>query len=385
LTTMRIAGTPPMRVTFLSPRLPPAVCGLADHAKWLAGAMAKRRAEVGFIHCQEQALVCDLPPGPVDFWGGNHSGLEACLGRQRPDWLWVQLSGYGYSRWGAPYRLMRALAWVRRHLPDVRLAICVHETHCQPNQLGRKGPVLARWQRYTASRVARLGHVVFPTIGPYTDCVLHDYGVEPHRVLQLPIASNIPAVTLTVTERAQSRQALGWQADETVAVTFGTVVTQLRALEWFAPLLARGLREGHLHRVICVGGDDSGAHAELSAWETRAPFAGALQVLGRPQARRVGEILACSDFAFLPTSRKFIEKSGAFVACATAGLAVLVPPPEAAAESQVPPILAAESWDWQQAKSHRVARLRGDIQQYAQRHYDWDAIAQSALARLNAG
>jgi hypothetical protein len=376
-----------MRVTFLSPRLPPAVCGLADHTKWLASAMARARVEVGFIHYQSQPLVCDLPNGPIDFWGDSRSGLEACLGRHRPDWLWVQLSGYGYSRWGAPYQLMRALMRVRRRLPDLRLAVCVHETHCRPDQLGCKGPVLARWQRHTAANVVRLGHLVFPTIGPYRDCVVDEYGVKAHRVLQLPIASNIPAVKLTAAQRERARQTLDWQADETVAVTFGSVATQLRALQWFEPLLARGLREGHLHRVVCLGGEQPEVPPELNAWRERPPFAGAFQALGRQPADRVGEILACSDFAFLPTCRNFIEKSGAFMACAAAGLAVLVPPsaPGRAGLSPLLPIIPAEGWDWQRATSSEVARLRRDLLEHAQRHYDWDAIARTALARMAAG
>jgi hypothetical protein len=235
--------------------------------------------------------------------------------------------------------------------------------------------------------VIRLGDVVFPTIEPYHHRVVHEYGVSSDRVVRLPIASNIPAVTLSSVERTQLRQGLGWNADDVVAVTFGTQPSQARAIDWFAPLLAQGVREGIVHRVICVGGDDPVASAKLADQVRQSPLAGVFQMLGPQSARRVGEVLACSDFAFLPTCRRFIEKSGAFMACAAAGLAVLVPPPTPGPglDTGRLPILAAESWDWRLAKSAAVAQLRCELREHARQQYDWDAIAGKALDRLTVG
>src|SRR5262245_53157263 len=153
-----------MRVSILTPRLPPAVCGLADHTQLLAEAMTRQGVSVGFIHREPCHNGGRLPGCLTDHWSRGGAALERCLTRQGADWLWVQLSGYGYSRWGAPYALSRSLAWVRRRLPDLRLAVCLHETHCRPHQLGRKGFWLSRWQRHTVATIARLADVVFPII-----------------------------------------------------------------------------------------------------------------------------------------------------------------------------------------------------------------------------
>ncbi len=99
-----------MRVTFLAPRLPPAVCGVADHTQKLAEAMAEQGVEVGFIHTKLDAAETVQLPGPIDFWDGDKRSLIELLKRQRANWLWVQLSGYGYSRWGAPFILGQAVA-----------------------------------------------------------------------------------------------------------------------------------------------------------------------------------------------------------------------------------------------------------------------------------
>ncbi len=117
-------GSEITRLTFLAPRLPPAVCGLADHTQWLAEAMAEQGLEVGFIHTQQNAPELTRLPGPVDCWDGRRRSLAGLLIRQRADWLWVQLSGYGYSRWGAPLILGQAISWARRRIPELRVAVC---------------------------------------------------------------------------------------------------------------------------------------------------------------------------------------------------------------------------------------------------------------------
>src|SRR5438046_2626727 len=111
-----------MRISFLAPRLPPRTCGVGDHTRCLAEAMRQQGVRVGFVHRSGQ-VEYDVPPGPVAFWDGGNESLVRCVGEQEPDWLWVQLSGYGYSRWGAPYRLACGLRWMRRQLPRVRIAV----------------------------------------------------------------------------------------------------------------------------------------------------------------------------------------------------------------------------------------------------------------------
>ncbi len=187
------------RISFLAPRFPPRVCGVGDHTWWMAETLRGMGATVGFIHGDDQHEFV-LPPGPVDFWDGTPQSLIRCVNRQQPDWLWVQLSGYGYSRWGAPYRLGVALKHLKRNRADIRLVIYLHETHCRRNQLGIKGPVLSPWQRFTVGRVARMGDLVFCTIPRYREQAIADYGVCPQRVSVVPVGTNIPVKALDTLE-----------------------------------------------------------------------------------------------------------------------------------------------------------------------------------------
>ena len=105
-----------MRVSFLTPRLPPFPCGVGDHTAMLARAVAALDVRVAFIYRQGTTVAEDMLDGPVSHWKGGRTALLKCVSEQAPDWLWIQLSGYGYSRCGAPYRLGRVLVHLQQQL-----------------------------------------------------------------------------------------------------------------------------------------------------------------------------------------------------------------------------------------------------------------------------
>src|SRR4051794_7348661 len=150
-----------MRITFLSPRLPPAVCGLADHTDLLARALVEKGAEVSFIYYRAQQTEAPAACGSIAAWDGTPAHLGRCVEASKPDWLWLQLSGYGFSRWGAPYVLGSALKSLKQADPKLRVATYAHELYCEPHQLGWKGPLLSPWQRTTIARILRRSDKVF--------------------------------------------------------------------------------------------------------------------------------------------------------------------------------------------------------------------------------
>jgi len=54
--------------------------------------MRDQGIEVGFIHREELQEGSDFRAGQVDRWTGGTRDLIACVMRQRPNWLWIQLS-----------------------------------------------------------------------------------------------------------------------------------------------------------------------------------------------------------------------------------------------------------------------------------------------------
>jgi hypothetical protein len=348
--------------------------------------MASEGARTAFIHTEPRSGADGLLPGPIERWTGGSEALFQCLTRIGADWLWLQFSGYGYSRWGAPYTLARVLGRLRRRLPNLRIAICLHETHCRPKQLGRKGWWLSPWQRHVIARVARSGDLVFTSIPLYQYRAVREYGVAAEKVLLLPIGSNVPPADLTPEQRAGVRRRFSWEQEERVAVTFGTYASQLRALRQFTPLLVEGLRQGELQRVVSLGGEGAEIPRELATWAERFPQPERFAVLGPRSARDVSDILASCDFAFAAIHRTALGKSGSFLAYAFAGLAVLVYPTDLYGNfpAEPLPVLAAETWDWQETGSARVAALRQALREHAERIYRWDRIARKALGHLGA-
>jgi hypothetical protein len=374
-----------MRVVFLNPTLPPAFCSMGEHTQFLAQTMLDEGIEVGFIHQKP------LPPGttmcglPVHRWNGRPSALPTTVQGLEPDWLWVQLSSYAYSRWGAPFVLGRALAALRRSMPSLGIVVYVHETHCQPRQLGRKGFWLSPWQRHTVRKVVRLADLVFTSNLRYERQIVRDYGVPASKITRLPLPAQVPIPHFTSAQREQYRKSLGWEPQEVVAVTFGTFASQLRALRECGAHLARGLASRELNRVVCIGGNGTGVvPREFEGWaKTFAPL-GAFEVLGYQPAATIGEILEASDFAFSPYPRRLLGKSGVFTAFGLAGLAVLVADGDAVDELDGDdlPVLSADSWDWSQARSERVLAMRRALQERVAVDYSWPAITRRALAAM---
>jgi len=374
-----------MRLTFLAPRLPPAVCGVADHTQRLAEAMAEQGVEVGFIHAKPAAEIVRLP-GPVDYWDGRRWSLADLLIRQRAEWLWVQLSGYGFSGWGAPFVLGRAIAAARERIPELRVAVYAHETYCAPHQLGIKGPVLAPWQRFTVARIAQSADVVFSSNPEQWEQLANECSVRDKTFL-LPIGSNVPALTLAAAERAQMRAGFGWTPDEVVAVAFGSWGMQTRALARHFDCLKKAMERGTVHRVACVGGDSKEAPAELRRYAQAGPLADKLTIFGRREAAEVARILGCCDLGLVQPSRPVMCKSGGFVAMGMNGLPVLTVDtgdPGYGLDS-LGGCLTAERFLSGSCSQAQLAIWGDEVRRLAMKTFDWASIARMAISLLHQG
>ena len=110
-----------------------------------------------------------------------------------------------------------------------------------------------------------------------------------------------------------------------------------------------------------------------------------MQILGPRPAADIGKILCCCDFALASTPRAVLEKSGAFMAYAFAGLAVLVSNAGVygPAEKDDLPVFDADSWDWCTDEA-TVAAARTSLRARAHKHYRWDVIAAQALKQMHS-
>ena len=270
---------------------------------------------------------------------------------------------------------------MKQACPRLKLAVCVHETHCRAEQSGWRR-FLSAWQKRTVGNVVRQADVVFATIDLWREWVINEYEVPPDRVRVLPIGSNIPAVDLTAQRRHDARRRLRWAETEVVAVAFGSYETQWQALERFRGVLERGLEQGRLDRLVCIGGQGGQAPERVLHWGRCLRRPDVFQVLGSRSAIEIGEVLAASDVGLAATPPAVIDKSGAYRAFAAAGLPTLISTPPADGRLNNGLLVPADACDWQQLPWELSCRRR--FQQQAEAEFGWDEIARKALSQLKA-
>ncbi len=343
--------------------------------------MVDKEIEVGFIHLKPLQPGGALPPGSVDQWNGSVANLRACVERQQPNWLWTQLSGYGYSRWGAPYRLWQGLKALRRSHPNVFQAVYVHETHCAPHHLGWKGLVLSPWQKFTVGTICRQAELVFTSTPSWQRIVTDVYGLHSDDVILLPIGTNIPVADLSPSERVVERSQHGHDADKIIAVAFGSWATQLRVLNLFGKCLESAVRAGKLHRVICIGGNGATPPAALASRQSSGPLAGRLEILGYRKDTEVARILSYCNLGLVQTPRHIICKSGAFHAMVANGLPVLVDgegDPGYGLET-LQGCISPEQFEAESISPATLAKWGSELQELASAKFAWPQIAAKAI------
>lgn len=306
-----------MRIAMLMPNPPSIVCGIADHSVLLGRALQKLGSEVDYL-----ALNCH-DNGTDDFdihcWDGSAKGLSRLIRNLGTDVLWVQYSGYGYSRKGVPFRLARALGEVRARVGAPLLTICMHETHAELARLGWRGSLLERLQRSTSGRVARSGDIVFATVKVNLDRCVDDYGVSRSRISLLPVASNIPDVETMTTDRLDLRRKLNLPESARIAAIFGLWPTQSRTYELFKKELENAFRMRRIDHVLAIGGGGKRCPDDALSSGENSPN-GHLTVLGPASAMEIAKTLRCCDVGLVSTPPDYLGKSGVAAAFAAANL-----------------------------------------------------------------
>jgi hypothetical protein len=370
-----------MRLTILTPRLPPSVCGVGDHSVQLAKALRPTVLGVTALCVHGEKVNSGLPFDRVDPWDRRARTLAKLLDDHNTDCLWVQYSGYGYNKKGLPWYLVRAVKSIR---PRWKISVFFHETHCSPRQLGWKGSFIAPLQRRIGKELAALADTLFTSTELYVDSIHRDYGIPKHRITLLPLGSNIPVPSFTPRERESWRAELQWEADECVAVTFGSAGSQRQALLRNCESLISAIQAGVIQRVLCIGGDPGTSRDDVLNG-VRPELASFTKVVGHQSPEQIAKVLVAADVAVIRYPFKRIGKSGAFMACSLAGLPLLVGDDVPADVCQFRAARLVRSHNMQQFKS--VAR---DIESRLARHreatkeFSWAAIARNALRAMKS-
>ncbi len=376
-----------MRVSLLTPRLPPEVCGLGDYACCLGSALVRESVQVRFIHCFPEVVDSVRVPGPATRWNRDREELADCVAREVPDVLWINLVVCGYASRGVPFRLLRSLRRLQKAVPLLKIAVCLHESHCKPGRFHLKHAVLSLLQKACIGRICRLADFVLVTIPYNLGIAAQEYRVPADRIHVLPIGSNIPQVILTEEERNDQRKARGWGPDEIVAVTFGSRITQIAVLRQFSDALAAAARQGKLHHVVSVGGhfSDTPQHAETLAAVSLPGIAnGHPLILGPREPHKVAALLASCDIGLVAPPRRLLCKSGGFHAMALNGLAVLVlgEGDPGFGLGKCAACLSPKQFLQLPLVPSRLRAYGRELQRLAEAQFGWTTIARRAIAIL---
>ena len=310
-----------MRITMVMPNLPPMVCGIADHSIMLGEALKGLGSKIDYL-----ALRCH-EDGPdrsgMHLWDGSAKGLRQVIRRLGTEVLWIQYSGYGFSRKGIPLRLARALEEIRKRPAAPTIVVCMHETHANRARLGWPAPLIQRLQIVASRRVVRAADIVFATVDVNLNRCVDEYEVSRTSISLLPIASNIPNAQVQESDRVAFRRQLNLSDNARIAAIFGLWATQLRTLELFGDELISSLRHGRIDHVLAIGGEAKQPPMNLLKVGGEH-LNGHLTVYGPAPGPEIAKILRCCDIGLVPTPRDYLRKSGVAAAFVAADLELWV-------------------------------------------------------------
>ena len=308
-----------MRISVLTPKLPPAVCGIADHGFLLGEALERLGAEAQYLAPCHGTNACRGKD--AGSWDGTADGLHSAIQQHEADVLWIQYSGYGYSKKGIPVALARAIEQVAKARSRPLIVACMHETHASRTGLGWRAPIIQPLQISVARRIVRAADLVFAAAAINVERCIHEYGAPREMVELLPIASNLPNIEISADERRQFRERLGLSAGSRVAVTFGLWSSQIRAITLFENELQSALQRGCIEHIVAIGGETTPSRMDAVS-DSAKVFNGRMSVLGPASAVDVARVLGCCDIGLVPTPRDYLRKSGAAAAFAAADLQI---------------------------------------------------------------
>lgn len=284
-------------------QLKPGRCGVSDYALRLAGELS-----TGFGIAAAFAVVNSTDSYQTEYPRifGAASDLPAmceAVSHGVSGGILVHLSGYGYSKDGAPKELAAALAKIKRG-GRYPIAVCFHELFASAMPW-RKAFWHSRRQRLVLGEIARLGDVLVTNNleqAAWLDNVPAKSTSEPIRVL--PVFSNA----------GEARTLTPFIDRRPVMVVFGLPSTRQRAYRELHSLATAIERLG-IEEIVDIG-------PKLCA--PRSVGGIAVRELGVLPASEVDSLLSEARFGFVAYPAKHLGKSGVFASFCAHGVVTIL-------------------------------------------------------------
>jgi hypothetical protein len=262
------------RITMIIPNEPG---GVMDYADLMVGGMRNARV-LGFE--RGRAMDADLDG----------------------DCVLLHLSGYGYSRYGAPLHL---LGWLRRNRPRMkRFGVFVHEAYAVPTRITSSVFWVWRMQRYVASQLVKRSDFWVTNTELKFDWLRTQAGQLSHRLM--PVYSNV------------GEAAVVPEPKKKMLVVFGS--EPVRAHSW------REAGEALFRWTDAAGIEvhDIGTPVQDPALQATLQAQGVIQH-GRLASEQIHELMSAATWGLVAYSTHDVAKSGVFAAyCAHGVIPVLL-------------------------------------------------------------
>jgi hypothetical protein len=317
----------------ITTRLPPEICGVGAYS-WLVHKYRPDDSSPTQFFVMEGASASRALLGwnAITDFHGDPRTLEQGLDRAGGTSVLLHYAGRAYQRFGCPVWLPRVLRNWKTKFPDGRLTVFFHEVPGELPRLSRHfllGKINARIIR----QLAAVADVLATNTDNHAAVLRKLSGRE---VDYLPVGSNIEPVASSLQPRA-----------ETEFVIFGLPFGRAQTLQEFKPQISKWQEGGLLTKLHLIGPENGkpGAHASSSI----ESLSGVVLRHGVLPEADVSQLLMHARFALTNVTLATWSKSGAFMACAAHGCAVVVKEKEkevplcyAIAEKEVGNISAAE-------------------------------------------
>ena len=287
----------------ITPTLPPVFNGLGDYADLLGSALGARGRPGRYV--VTDTTWSGTRPDAVRLAARTPEALVAALAESEAVVLHYVNYAYDPQR-GWPLWLIDGLTQARALRPQMRLAVCFHETWAF-GPPWRKAFWFMPRQRQCALHLARLAQQVWTSNGHYARRVDGLRAPDAARCVVMPVCSNVgePVAPPPYAQRAPR------------LVCFGRPGNRVRAYRNGAAALAR-LCAAH----GITGIDDVGA--PIPAPDLPVIAGVTVTAHGALASSRISELLSAARFGLIDNGTGRLAKSGVFAAYASHGCAPVV-------------------------------------------------------------
>ncbi|MEY2557134.1 MAG: hypothetical protein QOE34_559 [Verrucomicrobiota bacterium] len=293
----------------ITTRLPPQVCGIGAYS-WLAHKYRPNESSPADFLVMEGAaesrslLGCN---GIADF-NGDPSELAQALERASATNVTLHYAGRAYQRFGCPTWLPGVLRKWKAKFPAGRLTVFFHEVPGEIPRLSRHF-LLGKINSRIIRQLTAIADVLVTNTENHAAVLRKLSGRED--VDCLPVGSNIEPAAISSQPRAT-----------TEFVIFGLPFGRLQTLRSFELEIIKWREAGLLTKLHLIGPDD-----EKLAVQANPLIENLSDIVVRhgmlPEAE-VSVLLGHAQFALTNVSPATWSKSGAFMACAAHGCAVVI-------------------------------------------------------------